>query len=295
MSKTQLYDILSNAARNPAPQTAEPLEIRAWFNAAFSQVPPLEKVTIEKVTIGEFHAEILTPLQKTGNGLVIYYHGGGFIFGNLVTHKVIAAGIAEASGLNVLNVDYRLAPEHKFPCAHEDAVSAYNWALTQYDSEQIGLCGDSAGGNLALATAVTARNSNKPLPACLGFLSPWLDLAGEGESYSGIKDDPILSTQILEFFSVCYAGDTDRHSPFLSPYYSDLSKLPPALFHVGTWEILHDDSINTAKKIVASGGRADVKIWDGMCHSMQLYAPFLDEATVSIQEMGMFFNENINK
>jgi epsilon-lactone hydrolase len=295
MSKTQLLNILNAAARNPAPQSPDPLVLRLWFNAAFSQVSRPENVTTEKVQIGEFSAEIVTPLQKTGNGLVIYFHGGGFIFGNLVTHKVIAAGIAEASGLKVLHVDYRLAPEHKFPCAHEDAVTAYEWALTQYEAEQIGLCGDSAGGNLALATAVSARNANKPLPSCMGFLSSYLDLACEGESHSKIKDDPVLSGQILEFFNICYAGDTDRHSPFLSPFYDELSKLPPALFHVGTWEILHDDTINAAKKIVAAGGLAEVKIWDGMCHSMQLFAPFLDEATASIKEMGMFFKEHIIK
>ncbi len=286
--------VLGEAAKNPAPQTNNPVEIRAWFNGAFGGAPAPEGVTIETHSIKNFKAEILIPDGKVKSGLIIYFHGGGFVFGNLNTHRPIAAGLAKASKRKVLHVDYRLAPEHPFPAAHEDALAAYEWALSQnYKSSEIALCGDSAGGNLALTTAVTLRDVGRPVPACLGLMSPALDIAGEGESHKTVED-PILPPPLVEMFWQCYGGEMDRRGSQLTPFYGDLSNLPPVLFHVGTWEILRDDSITATNKIKESGGHAEVKIWEDMCHSVQLFAPFVDEGMSSIIEMGQFFDKTIS-
>ncbi len=294
MSKSQLIHVLGEAAKNPAPQTANPIEIRAWFNAAFGNAPAPEGVTIETHSIGNFKAEMLIPKGEVKQGLIIYYHGGGFVFGNLDTHRPIAAGLCKTSKRKVLHVDYRLAPEHANPAAHEDALAAYDWALAQnFNANEIALCGDSAGGNLALATAVALRDAGHPMPVCLGLMSPALDIAGEGESHKTVED-PILPPPLVELFWRCYGGELDRHSPKLTPFYGDLSNLPPTLFHVGTWEVLHDDSVTAANKIKESGGYAEVKILEDMCHSVQLFAPFVEEGMNSIIEMGQFFDKNIS-
>jgi len=294
MSKTQLLHVLDEAAKNPPPQTNNPLEIRAWFNAAFGGAPAPEGVTIETHSIGNFKAEMLTPEGEVKAGLIIYFHGGGFVFGNLDTHRPIATGLCKTSKRKVLHVDYRLAPEHPSPTAHQDALAAYDWAVAQnFKPKEIALCGDSAGGNLALATAVALRDAGRPMPACLGLMSPALDIAGEGESHQSVED-PILPPPLVEMFWQCYGGEMDRYSSKLTPFYGDLGNLPPTLFHVGTWEILKDDSITAAKKIKASGGSAEVKILEDMCHSVQLFAPFVEEGMNSIIEMGQFFDKNIS-
>jgi len=294
MSKSQLLQVLGDAAKNPAPQTNNPLEIRAWFNAAFSRGPAPEGVAIELLDVGDFKAEMLTPEGDVKPGLIIYFHGGGFVFGNLDTHRSIAAGLCEVSRRKVLHVDYRLAPEFTSPTAHEDAIGAYDWALSQnFSPAEIALCGDSAGGNLALSTAVAIRDAGRTVPKCLGLMSPALDIAGDGESHKTIED-PMLPPPLVDLFWQCYGGDIDRRSSKLTPFYGDLSNLPPTLFHVGSWEILRDDSLSAAEKMSAAGGWAEVKVWEDMCHSVQMFAPFVDEGRDSIAGMGQFFDTHLS-
>lgn len=145
----------------------------------------------------------------------------------------------------------------------------------------------SAGGNLALATAVRAKEAGLPLPAALVLLSPWLDFAEEGASYRNATDDPILPAQVLDGFKLAYLGNGDRKSSLVTPLYSDLSGLPPTLVHVGSWERLQDDSITIVQHMRAAGVDAKLKIFDGMCHDWQLFAPML-EGMLSIEESAAF-------
>ncbi len=294
MSKEQLKFILEISAQNPPPENAGPDGMREWFEGINAQTPIAESAMIERLSIGPCEAELIRlPNTKPGR-LVIYYHGGGFFFGSPRSHRVIASNLARVSGAAVLSVDYRLAPEHPAPAAHDDAFAAYKWALDKgYAASSVALSGDSAGGNLALATAVRARDEGLALPGCLVLMSPALDLADDGDSHHTVTDAPLLTPELMGLFNAVYIGDGDRRSPAVTPFHSDMAGLPPVLVHVGSWEILRDDSIAIASRINAAGGKAELKVWDGMVHSWQLFAPMLDEGMASIDEAGAFVNSHL--
>src|SRR3989344_9073341 len=170
MSAQQLEAILQMAAQNPPPPQATPAQLRAWFDASNSRMPlaqglPIQTLRIPNGAGGTMAAELLSTPQADPRRLVIYYHAGGFVFGSLTSHRALCSSLAQFTGAQVLNVDYRLAPAHPAPAAHDDALAAYQWALANgYAASAIALMGDSAGGNLALSTAVRARNQGLPPP-----------------------------------------------------------------------------------------------------------------------------------
>ncbi|MGX5845138.1 alpha/beta hydrolase [Mesorhizobium sp. ArgA1] len=289
MSKEQLDLILKPSAERPPPANPPPPQLREWFEAINAQTPIAEGAMIETISVGPCSAELICLPGGDETRVVIYYHGGGFLFGSPRSHRTIATHLAKASGATVVSVDYRLAPEYPAPTAHEDAYAAYLWALNHgHAPASVVLSGDSAGGNLALAAAVEARDSGAPVPACLVLMSPALDLASEGESHRTLADAPLLNRDLMDFFNQVYVGTGDRRSPKVMPFYGDVSGLPPVQVHVGSWELLRDDSITIAARINAAGGKAELKVWEGMCHSWQLFAPMLEEGMASIEEAGAF-------
>lgn len=292
MSKEQLDFILEISAQNPPPQGATHIQLREWFEGMNAQTPVAEGLEIEPVSIGPFAAEMLSTHGADRSKLVIYYHGGGFLWGTARSYRVIASNLARATGVPVLSVEYRLAPEHPAPTAHDDAFEAYRWALAEgYAPDNIAITGDSAGGNLALATAVRARDAGLPLPAAIAVFSPALDLASEGQSHA--SEAPLLVRPLMDLFNAIYIGDGDRKSPQVTPFHSDLAGLPPTLIHVGSWELLRDDSVTMAERLKAAGVAAELKVWDGMVHSWQLFAPMLDEGMASIEEAGAFLRDRL--
>jgi len=289
MSKEQLDFILKVSAENPPPANATPPQLREWFEAINAQTPIAEGAMIETISVGPCSAELIRLPGGDESRLVIYYHGGGFLFGSPRSHRTIATHLAKASGATVLSVDYRLAPEHPAPVAHEDSLAAYRWALNKgYAPGRIALTGDSAGGNLALATAVRARETGLALPSSIALMSPALDLAGDGASHRTNADAPLVNRQLADIFTAVYVGPGDPRSPAVTPLNANLAGLPPVLVHVGSWELLFDDSVTVVERIKAAGGSAKLKVWEGMCHSWQLFAPMLEEGMASIEETGDF-------
>lgn len=256
MSKEQLAAILEISAQFPPPANGGPPEMRAWFEAINAQTPIPGGIMIERVAAGPAGGDLIRYPGADDKRLIIYFHGGGFFFGSSLSHRVIAANLARASGIAVLAADYRLAPEDPAPSAHDDAFSVYKWALERgYAASAIALTGDSAGGNLALATAVRARDAALPRPGALALMSPALDFTGTSESYRTIADAPLLTPQLMGLFTDVYVGKGDPRSPLVTPFDSDLSQLPPALIHVGSWELLRDDSIMIARRLREARGR----------------------------------------
>jgi epsilon-lactone hydrolase len=248
-----------------------------------------ETVEVSSVNCGPCEADFIVPDGGDASRIIIFYHGGGFFFFSARTHRVITTRLARASGCAVLVPDYHLAPENPAPAAHDDAFSIYQWALSQgYSPSKITLGGDSAGGNLALATAVRAGQAALPLPNALVLISPWLDFAEEGASYRNTLDDPILKPELTKIFMQAYIGDGDRKSPKVTPFYADFSNMPPTLVHVGSWERLRDDSVALVERMRKARAPAELKIFNGMCHGWQLYAPMLEEGATSIEECGAF-------
>ena len=289
MSTHQLAEILKTSARNPPPQNATPETMRAWAEGLTGHTPLAPGVRISRSSFGPYQGDLLLPEGGDTSRLIIYYHGGGFFLFSSHTYRVTTTNLALASGSAVFAPDYRLAPENPAPAAHDDAFGVYHWALRQgYAADRIAISGDSAGGNLALATVVRARDAGMPLPKAVALFSPWLDFAEDGASYRTTVDDPILPPPVLHGFKQAYLGGGDRKSSRVTPFYADFTGLPPALVHVGSWERLRDDSLTLVERIRAAGVDADLKVFDGMCHGWQLFAPMLEEGMQSIEESARF-------
>jgi len=253
-------------------------------------------VTVRTVQANGVHAEWIEPAGMGLHRTILYLHGGGYCICSLDTHRGLAARLALAARARVLIIDYRLAPEHPFPAALEDALAAYNWLLAQGIPEtQIAVGGDSAGGGLTLATVVSLREGAQALPAALFLLSPWTDLTFSGESVqTKMEVDPIFGSDGNRLgFAPAYLGINDPANPLISPLFADLHKLPPTLIQVGSDEILLDDSVRLEEKLKTAQVSTRMVVWQGMWHVFQVFAPYVPEAQKAILQVGDFICEQI--
>ncbi|MGH7906607.1 MAG: alpha/beta hydrolase, partial [Candidatus Binataceae bacterium] len=211
-----------------ASQAKSPEEVRAALDGAFGEFPSSDQVKCEPVTAGGVKAEWIASPDAAAERAILYLHGGGYAAGSIRTHRELAARLSQASAARCLVIDYRLAPEHPFPAAVEDAVAAYQWMLAQrVDPGKIAIAGDSAGGGLTIATMVALRDANAPLPAAGICISPWVDLEAAGETMvSKASEDPVVSREILLMFTNMYIGDRDPRMPLAAPLHADLHGLP---------------------------------------------------------------------
>lgn len=205
--------------------------------------------------------------------------------------------IARALKTRVLLIDYRLAPEHPFPAALEDAIKVYQWlnSLKGIKSENIIIAGESAGGGLTIATLIKLRNQKINLPKAAICLSPFMDLAVTGDSVRNKAEiDPMVTKEDLEFCAEQYIGDQDRKNPFASPLYADLQGLPALLIQVGSSEILLDDSLRFVDRAKAADIKVSLEVWDEMIHMFQLYAYAVPEGQEAINKIGEFIQNSLN-
>jgi acetyl esterase/lipase len=226
---------------------------------------------------------------------VLYLHGGGYTMGSCNTHRALGARLAVVSRAPVLIIDYRLAPEHPFPAALEDALAAYRWLIEPgRPVHSITLAGDSAGGGLVIATAIALRDQGDRLPAAIVCMSPWADLAVQGESMvTRAKSDPLIGRESSLQHAASYVAQHDPRSPLISPVYADLHGLPPLLIQVGDYEVLLSDSVRLAERARQAGVDATLEIWDGMWHVWQAYAGYVPEAQQAINRVGAFIGQHL--
>ena len=218
--------------------------------------------------------------------VIFYTHGGGYVTGNCVDHRMHVAKFVRATGIGALLYDYRLAPEHPFPAAMEDTLTAYRWLLDQDVSPaDVIIVGESAGGGLCLASLLAIRDEGLPLPAAGVALSPWTDLKCSGKSYTTNARRDISTLGSWEVWSSYYVGSYNPENPWISPLYGDLHNLPPILIEVGDREILLDDSLRFAEKAKADGVEMTLQVWEGMVHCFPLLAPMFPEATLAWDEI----------
>ena len=268
---------------------------RQGLEALSGQYPIPPDITVERTTIENIPAEWVIAPNADRDRVLLYLHGGAYIMGSLNSHRDLAAKLSRAAAISVLVIDYRLAPEHPFPAALEDALTTYRWLLANgFDSQQIVIGGDSAGGGLTLSTLLSLRDAGDPLPAGAALLSPWTDLAGTGESMETRRDvDPWLSPDSSRVVPALYIGSLDRKNPIVSPVYADLTGLPPMLVHVGNDEILLDDSVRLVENGRAAQVDMQLKIWDDMWHVFQSFQ--IPEAKQAIDEIGQYVNQLLSK
>jgi epsilon-lactone hydrolase len=270
------------------------VQMRSDWDAAFQ--PCAVPVLYERVSAGSVDGEWIAGSDAHHDKAILYFHGGGFRLGSVSSHRELIARIAEASGCRVLAINYRLAPEHRFPAPLEDAIAAYGWMLDQgLGPENIAFAGDSAGGNLVLAAMLSLRERGTPLPAAAVLLSPWTDLAATGASYVSRADaDPIHARPMILALAKNYLGnDGDPRDPMASPLYADLIGLPPLLIQVGDRETVLDDSVRFADKARAARIDVELQIWDGMIHVFQLFASELAEARQAIESIAKFLKRHL--
>lgn len=233
---------------------------------------------------------IAAPEVRQDRG-VMYLHGGGYVLGSLNTHAELMGRLSRVCRAPVLGVDYRLAPEHPYPAAVEDAVASYDRLLANgIAPEKIVIAGDSAGGGLTLACLLALKAQGKPQPAGAMLLSPWTDLTGSGDSTKTRADlDPMVSAELLSPMAQLYHGAAAADDPYVSPLFADLSGLTPMLIQVGDHEVLLDDSVRLAELAKSHGCAADIEIFDEAFHVFQSMGD-LPESQDALASMGRFFD-----
>lgn len=267
-------------------------EVRDYIDAirASSPLPPHVSVT----PVSEDGARglwLASPAWRTDR-TIVYFHGGGFQFGSPASHADAAAHISDAARANTFLVEYRRAPEHRFPTPVEDCARAYEWLLTRGDDpHKVAFAGDSAGGNLVVTTLLLCRERGLPLPAAAVCLSPWVNLVCDGETIVTLKSiDPSGETDSLGDNVRAYLGTADPRLPLASPVYADLTGLPPLLVQVGTREILLDDSRRLAQRARECGVPVTLEEWPGMIHNWHMLTHLLRDAVRANARIGAFID-----
>ena len=226
---------------------------------------------------------------------LLYLHGGGYVIGSLHSHRHLVAEAGRAAGIATLALDYRLAPEHPFPAAVEDALAGYRFLLAQgLASERVALAGDSAGGGLVVAAMLAMRDAGLPQPACGWCISPWVDMEGIGATMaSKAADDPIVDKARLVEMAKLYLGRADPRTPLAAPIYADLRGLAPLFIQVGAAETLLDDALRLAGAAGAADVRVGLEIWPEMIHVWHLFHPALAAGGRAIAEGGTFVRAHL--
>jgi phosphinothricin tripeptide acetyl hydrolase len=282
--------VRAHLAKLPPSDSLTTAERRAQYERAEKVFPTPSDVKVERVNASVAPAEWLRPPSAEPGRVVLYLHGGGYVIGSPRSHRHLAAAIAGAAGASALLLDYRLAPEHPFPAAVEDATAAYRWLLDQAIApERIVIAGDSAGGGLTVATLLALREARVPLPAGGVCISPWVDLTCSGASYRTMAEaDPIVRRAGVEEMAQAYLGTTSPRTPLASPLFADLRGLPPLLIHVGSDEVLLDDAVQLAERAKAAGVDVTLDIYERMIHVWHWFLPMLDEAQTAVEAIGRF-------
>ncbi|MGG3564670.1 alpha/beta hydrolase [Neobacillus rhizosphaerae] len=265
---------------------------RQGLEALSALTPVAQDITVEKVEIEGIPAEWVNAPNAMEDRVFLYLHGGAYIMGSCNTHRYLASKLSRSTAARVLVPEYRLAPEHPFPAAIEDAVRVYRWLLNSgVSSKNIVIGGDSAGGGLTLATLLSLKDAGDPLPALAVLLSPWTDMEGTGESMvTRAEADPWLSPDATRLTPALYIRDLDPRHPLVSPIYADLTGLPSLLVHVGNDEILLSDAARLVDRARAAGVEVNFKVWDDMWHVFQTFA--IPEGQQAIDEIGEFVTKH---
>ncbi|MCR5585512.1 MAG: alpha/beta hydrolase [Lachnospiraceae bacterium] len=244
---------------------------------------PKNDITVKPFSVGSLKCEAISPeFAHNPNFAVLYAHGGGYVTGKLDYARNLAAKIALATGFTTISFKYRLAPEHPYPAAFDDAMAVWEHLTSgKFQPENIFIAGDSAGGNLALCLAQKLLADKKPLPRGLLLFSPWTDMTGTAPSYEIYKDrDPILTKDYVMGAAKAYMGERFApEDPIFSPLFGELKGLPPVYIMAGRNEILLDDSIRLKEKIASEGGKVALDIEEGGWHVyQQMPLPFATQA-----------------
>jgi epsilon-lactone hydrolase len=276
-------------------ETANVKRLRSVWHGLANALWMAAGVRKQRTEIAGLNAEWLTPADSADGKVMLYLHGGAYVFGNCTTHRQLVSYLARACGVRALLPEYRLAPEHPFPAAVDDAVAVYRALLEAgYSAEDMVIAGDSAGGGLTMALLLSLRDAKEELPAGAVLFSPWLDLASSGESINTRAGrDPWFNPADMPVLSAYYVAEEQIKNPLVSPVYADVVGLPPLFIQVGDDEILLSDSTRIAAKIEQAGGDVTLEIWPEMWHVFQVFVHQMPESREAISKVAPFVREKL--
>jgi acetyl esterase/lipase len=255
--------------------------------------PLPEGVEVQPFATERFSGEWVNARGVQSDAVLLYLHGGAYVFCSPRSHRHLVAALGEAANVAAFALDYRLAPESPFPAAGEDAVTAYRWLLDHgFAPNRIVFAGDSAGGGLTVATMLALRDGGLPLPVAGICISPWADLTMAGGSYTATPE-AVSTRDRLAGYAQLYLNETDLRHPLASPVFADLHGLPPLLIQVGTAEPFYDDSISLDARAKACGVETQLEVWDDMIHVWHYFHPMLSEGRQAIADIGQFIKAKI--
>ena len=258
----------------------------------YDEMGPLvsDDIHVDSFTIDYMDAQIFTPPVSDEERIILFLHGGGYVYGSMKSHAGMVAEIARYAESKALHMNYRLAPETPYPAAVDDACLAYEWLLEKgYQANKISIVGDSAGGGLVMCTLIALKEKGVALPGSTVCISPWVDLEGKGESYQTRQElDPMIDQGIVEFVTTNYLNGADPKLPTVSPIHGDFTGFPPLLVQVGEREVLFSDAQMLVEKAQASGMDVTFEEWKDMVHVWHLFYPMLTAGREAMYKVGRF-------
>lgn len=260
----------------------------------FGRLP--REIIIKPDPLKNLYGEWISVTDSPPGKAILYFHGGGYVIGSPPSHRIHVSKVVRGTCIRAFVFDYRLAPEHPFPAALDDALETYNNLLkNELDPSDILFMGDSAGGGLCLATLWALKDIGKPLPAGAVALSPWVDLTCSAPSLvTNFKKDPMTWEGSCPIFSKYYCGGHDPTDPKVSPLFGDLGGFPPLLIFAGEDEVLRDDAIRFAEKAERSGTKVILRVEAGMFHCYPVMSPLFPEAKEAMGEICAFIRERLD-
>jgi monoterpene epsilon-lactone hydrolase len=260
-----------------------------------SAQPLPAELTVTAAELGGVPTAEITVDGVEPRHVVLYFHSGVYVMGDAFLAADLASQVGRRTQAKVISVDYRLAPEHPYPAAVDDALAAYEALLDEgIDPSNVVFAGESAGGGLAVATLVNARDLELPLPAAAFVMSPYADLTLAGTTMETKREaDPLLSREALQARVDDYTAGQDAALDLISPVFADLSGLPPLIIQAGTHEVLLDDALRLARQAASADVEVTLDITPGVPHVFQAYHPLLDEATAALDRAGQLLSAHL--
>jgi acetyl esterase/lipase len=295
MSKQQQSELDAILRQSGLDLLADVPTLRAGFSEVMAQVPVAGDVQQKPTTVGGVGAVEVTIDGADAANVILYFHGGVYVIGSAAASVPLVADLARRTGATAITVDYRLAPEHPYPAAVEDAQAAYDGLLGRgIDPGQIALAGESAGAGLAVATLLALRDAERPLPSCAFLMSPYADLTLSGDTLVEKQAlDATLTPDGLCLRVPDYVAGAEAADPYISPVFGDLRGLPPLLIQVGSHEILLSDALRLAERAASADVPVTLEVTPGVPHVFQAFAAVLDEADTALDRASDFLRTQL--
>lgn len=270
-------------------------QLRTMFDGMVQMFPTAADVTLSEQAVGAIRAEWSATPGADAKRAVLYLHGGAYVNGSILSHRHLATEVGRAAGARALALQYRLAPEHPFPSAVDDALAAYRHLLaSDIQPGHIAIAGDSAGGGLAVATLLAIKAAGLPQPACAWCLSPWVDLSCSGGTMqSKAAEEPLANPDELRLFAGLYLNGAAANAPLASPLYADLKGIAPLLIQVGSTETLLDDSVRLAGAAGAAEVPVTLEVWPEMLHVWHFFHHAVTDARRALAAGGQFIKSHM--